>query len=251
MVVIVFIGLVHIQQHLGTMQSELETAKQATALMKAQAMELAKRFAGLSSEFDEANAQRNELQIKLDQATSEAKSAQSQLKAKQSQLEGMQSELETAKQAADQAKAQAVDFAKRFASLNSEREEANAQLSESYIKVGDVLMAQGNHVEALKSYRDGLAVADRLTKADPGNASWQRHLAISQNRVAVVLAEQGDSSRALDMLQQGRIIIARLVEQAPDNSQLSKDLAGFDDTIAKLKQASISETGSAKPVKAP
>ena len=54
MVVIVLTSLVRIQQHLGTMQSELETAKQAAALMKAQATELAKRIAGLNSELDEA-----------------------------------------------------------------------------------------------------------------------------------------------------------------------------------------------------
>ena len=62
--------------------------------------------------------------------------------------------------------------------------------------------------------------------------------------------KQGDASRALDMLQQGRVIIARLAEQSPDNSQLSKDLAVFDDNIAKLKRGSISETGSVKPVQA-
>jgi hypothetical protein len=35
----------------------------------------------------------------------------------------------------------------------------------SYSKVGDVLMAQGNVAKALKSYRDGLAVADRLAES--------------------------------------------------------------------------------------
>ncbi len=156
------------------------------------------------------------------------------------ELEGVQSELEAAKQEADQAKAQAMDFAKSFASLNSALEDANAQLAVSYTKAGDVLMAQGNLAEALKSYRDGLAVADRLTKADPGNADWQRDLAISQGRVGVVLAKQGDASQALDMLQQGRAVIARLVEQSPANTQLSKDLAAFDDNIAKLKSSQVS-----------
>ena len=57
-----------------------------------------------------------------------------------------------------------------------------------------------------------------------------------------MLAQQGDASRALDLLQQGRVIIARLVEQSPGNHQLSNDLAMFDDNIAKLKQANISES---------
>ena len=96
MVVIVLTSLVRIQQHLGTMQSELETAKQAAALMKAQATELAKRIAGLNSELEEANAQRDELQTKLDQAT---------------------------------------ELAKRAASLNSELEKTNAQRDELQTKL--------------------------------------------------------------------------------------------------------------------
>jgi peptidoglycan hydrolase-like protein with peptidoglycan-binding domain len=106
---------------------ELEIAKQAAEEPKAQAMELAKQVASLNSELGTANAQRNELQIKLDLATSEAESAQSQLKDKQTYLEGMQSELENAKRVADQAKAQATELAKRAASLDSELKKANAQ----------------------------------------------------------------------------------------------------------------------------
>jgi hypothetical protein len=41
---------------------------------------------------------------------------------------------------------------------------------------GDVLVDQGNLPEALKAYRDGLAIRDRLAKADPCNAGWQRGL---------------------------------------------------------------------------
>ena len=42
-----------------------------------------------------------------------------------------------------------------------------------------MLVAQGNLAEALKSYQDSLAIADRLAKADPGNAGWQRDLSVS------------------------------------------------------------------------
>jgi hypothetical protein len=37
----------------------------------------------------------------------------------------------------------------------------------SYEKIGDVLVDQGNLPEALKSYRDALAIRDRLAQADP------------------------------------------------------------------------------------
>ena len=60
--VLVFVGIfagyrmVQTQQHLAAAQSELESAKQAA---------------------EKANAERNELQTKLDEATSEVRSAQS------------------------------------------------------------------------------------------------------------------------------------------------------------------------------
>jgi hypothetical protein len=92
---------------------------------------------------------------------------------------------------------------------------------------------------SLKTYQDSLSIRDRLARADSNNADRQRDLAISQNRVAIVLAEQGDAPRALDMFRQGRAIIAGLAKQSSDNGQLSKDLAAFDDRIAKLEQASL------------
>jgi hypothetical protein len=54
-----------------------------------------------------------------------------------------------------------------------------------------VLVAQGNLPEALKSFRDGLAIADRLAKADPGNLNWQRDLSVSLNKIGDVLVDQG------------------------------------------------------------
>jgi hypothetical protein len=49
----------------------------------------------------------------------------------------------------------------------------------SYDRVGDVQVAQGNLPKALKSFRDGLVIKDRLAKADPANAGWQRDLSAS------------------------------------------------------------------------
>ena len=56
------------------------------------------------------------------------------------------------------------------------------------IWVGDVLMAQGNLAEALKSYQDGLTVADRLAKSNPENDSWQRDVSISYKKIGDVIA---------------------------------------------------------------
>ena len=37
---------------------------------------------------------------------------------------------------------------------------------------------------ALRSYRDGLAIAERLAAADPGNAEWQRDLIVCCVKIA-------------------------------------------------------------------
>jgi hypothetical protein len=50
-----------------------------------------------------------------------------------------------------------------------------------------VLVAQGNLPEALKSFRDGHAIRDRLAKSDPGNAGWQRDLSVSYEKIGNVL----------------------------------------------------------------
>jgi hypothetical protein len=105
---------------------------------------------------------------------------------------------------------------------------AAPSLSVSHNKIGDVQRAQGNLPAALTSYQTSLAIADRLTKADPGNAGWQRDLALSYGRVAMVVASQGDAHGALSAYQQGRQIIARLSKQSPDNAILRTDLMWFD-----------------------
>src|SRR5262245_60839196 len=76
-------GLVQTRQHLGTAQSELETARQDAAQVKVKAGEVAESFASLNSKLEMATSARNELQTKLDRVTSEAELAQSQLKDKQ------------------------------------------------------------------------------------------------------------------------------------------------------------------------
>jgi tetratricopeptide (TPR) repeat protein len=241
------------------MQSELENAKQAADQAKAQGTELAKRAAGLNSELEKTKAQRNELQSKMEQATSEITAAQSQLEDKQSSLEDMESKFEDAKQAADQAKAQGTELAKRAAGLNSELEKANAEryvvdpgnprnqtnLTASYVKVGDFLMAQGNLVQALKWYRDGLAVglagADRLVKSDLENVVWQHNLSL-YSRVGDVLMAQGNLADALKSYQDGLAAADRLAKLDPENAGWSRDVSIASKKIGEAIAASCPRT---------
>ena len=99
-----------------------------------------------------------------------------------------------------------------------------------------MLRAQGNLPEALAAYKASLAIADRLARADPGNAGWQRDLALSHGRVAMILLRQGERERALSAFRQGREIILKLKAAAPSNATLPKDLAWFDGQIGGLQK---------------
>src|SRR6516164_1211820 len=70
-------------------------------------------------------------------------------------------------------------------------------LAVSHEKVGDAQQAQGNQGEALTSYRESLAVADRLAKGEPANTAWQRDLAVSHEKMGQVLQAQGNVAEAL------------------------------------------------------
>jgi hypothetical protein len=104
----------------------------------------------------------------------------------------------------------------------------------SYIEIGDVLVAQGNLPEALKSHRDGLAMMDPLAKSNPGNALWQHDLSVSYWKLAGAFRKAGDKAMALDALRQGRAIMVRLTSLSPDNAAWKRDLAWIDGQIAEL-----------------
>ena len=61
--------------------------------------------------------------------------------------------------------------------------------------------AQGDLAAALTSYQASLAIAERLAKADPGNAGWQRDLSVSHNKIGDVQQAQGDLAAALTSYQ--------------------------------------------------
>ncbi len=97
-------------------------------------------------------------------------------------------------------------------------------LAVSYDRIGGVLVDQGNLPDALKSFRDGLAIADSLAKADPGNAGWQRDLSVSYNRIGDVLVAQGNLPDALKSFRDGLAIHERLVEMDSSNALWRRDL---------------------------
>jgi tetratricopeptide (TPR) repeat protein len=196
------------------------------------------------SELEKANAQRSELQ-----GACKAEAAQSQFLIRE-----IQSELDTAREDAEQAKARATVFAHLCAIENenvrravktngsgdletsdgAERPATDFGVNEqppaiyvdtpdtpavaaAEIKIGDILKAQGDVVQALKSYQDGLAVADRIAKADPKNAEWQQNLMLIHIKVGEVFMAQGNFAEALNSYRDGLAIADFLAKSDPEN----------------------------------
>ncbi len=84
-------------------------------------------------------------------------------------------------------------------------------------------MKQANLVEALKSYRAGLVIAERLSSSDASNADWQRDLIVS----CVKIAEAFPGEARL-MLTGAGAIANRLREEgrlAPEDAWIPDELS--------------------------
>jgi tetratricopeptide (TPR) repeat protein len=85
---------------------------------------------------------------------------------------------------------------------------------------------ENNSVDTLlASYQASHAIRQRLTKSDPGNASWQRGLAVSYEKVGDVQEAQGKLADALASYQASLAIRERLAQSDPGNAGWQRDLS--------------------------
>jgi tetratricopeptide (TPR) repeat protein len=75
---------------------------------------------------------------------------------------------------------------------------------------------------------------DRLAKADPNNAGWQRDLSVSYNKVGDVLAAQGNLTEALQSFRDGLDIAERLAKADPNNADWQRDLAISNERLGDI-----------------
>jgi tetratricopeptide (TPR) repeat protein len=100
--------------------------------------------------------------------------------------------------------------------------------------VGDIRLARGNPPEALESYHEGLATAERQVHADPGNTGWQRDLSASYDRIGDVMATQGNLPHALKSYHDGLAIRERLAKADPGDAGRQSDLSVSYDEIGDV-----------------
>ena len=113
----------------------------------------------------------------------------------------------------------------RAAGDAAQRSKHEEGLWASYERLGGVQEAQGDLSAALKSYSDSIAIAERLAKAAPGKAGWQRDLSVSYNNVGNVQVAQGDLSAALKSYSDSLAIRERLAKSDSGNALWQRDLS--------------------------
>jgi tetratricopeptide (TPR) repeat protein len=126
----------------------------------------------------------------------------------------------------------------RLAGADPSNAGSQRDLSVAYIKIGDLLLNQGDLAGALRVFEDALAVRTRLVAINAENAVWQWDLAFALSKVATAQAARGEAADALEGLRKAREIVVELKEQFPDNSRLPNDLVRLDAEIAKLDRPS-------------
>ena len=82
-----------------------------------------------------------------------------------------------------------------------------------------------------------LAISERLAKADPGNAGWQRDLSVSYNKIGDVQVAQGDLPAALKATATGSRSRERLAKADPGNAGWQRDLSVSYDKIGDVQVA--------------
>ena len=107
-------------------------------------------------------------------------------------------------------------------------------------------VTQGDLAGALKSYRDSLAIIDRLAKSDPGNAGWQRDLSVSYEKIGDVQVAQGDLAGALKSYRDSLAIIDRLAKSDPGNAGWQRDLSVSYEKIGDVQVAQGDLAGALK-----
>jgi tetratricopeptide (TPR) repeat protein len=88
--------------------------------------------------------------------------------------------------------------------------------------LGDIQGARGDLGVALATYREAGALADRLAKANPNDAGWQRDLSVSNERVGDIALAQGDLAAALPHYRSSLDRMIPIRDRDPSNADLQR-----------------------------
>ena len=119
----------------------------------------------------------------------------------------------------------------------ADRDAAAREYSVALDQQGDIQQARGQIVAALESYRESLAIRQKLASKDPSNTGWQRDLAVSYNNVGNAQRIQGDLAAALKSYQGFLAIARQLTAKETANVEWQRNLLISLNNIGAVQQA--------------
>lgn len=108
-------------------------------------------------------------------------------------------------------------------------------------RLGEVLLLQGNSVEALSALREALKIAETLVEADTGNAQAKRDLSVAHSKLGEAMMHTGDYEGALNAFFAALTIREERAKANPRDIEAQRDLAAANDSVGN---ALMRHTGS-------
>jgi tetratricopeptide (TPR) repeat protein len=90
--------------------------------------------------------------------------------------------------------------------------------------MGDLYRALGQGEQARDAYARSLAIRERLAKAEPDRADYQRDLSVSYNKMGDLYGALGQGEQARDAYAKDLAIAERLAKAEPDRADYQVDL---------------------------
>jgi len=123
----------------------------------------------------------------------------------------------------------------RRACLSARQSGDHQGLSGAFNCLGRVQIAQGDLLDALKSFRDSLAIAEPLAKFEVGDIEWQRLFLTSLCGIGDIQMAQRDIGGALKSYKVCVATMERLAKDDPGNSQLQHERSVYHNRIGDVK----------------
>ena len=105
-------------------------------------------------------------------------------------------------------------------------------------RVGDLALQRGARETAEAAHRESMTIRRALVATDPGNAQWQRDLALGLDRMGDLQRLAGDTAAALAAHEEALRITRALVAMDPQNTLGQRSLAVTLNKIGDLRRAS-------------
>ena len=89
---------------------------------------------------------------------------------------------------------------------------------------GDLAVAQGDLVGALRHFTESKTIREGLAASAPASDEWQRDLSVSMEKLGNLAVAQGDLAGALRCFSESKSIAERLAASDPANAERQRDL---------------------------